>query len=98
MLTRKDNQMSVDWFKTNGLSLVIAIVGVISAYIVNIALYGARLDVLEKTTIPAVEARQDRQGTAITNLQSGNQDVNIALARIQVDIEYIKVTLNKIVK
>lgn len=62
-----------------------ALVTLISTY----AVYGYRLN--------AVEARQDRQGDAITALQSSNTDTQVALAKIQTDLEYIKAQLNKIV-
>lgn len=73
-----------DWLKSNAVSIAIALTTLISTY----AVYGYRLG--------AVEARQDRQGTAITALQTSSNDTNVALARIQTDIEYIKAQLTQI--
>lgn len=75
-----------EWLKKNSWGLVIAGVTMASTF----ALYGYRLD--------AVEAQQDRQGTAITNIQDKSNDLNVALARIQTDIEYIKIQVGKIVQ
>lgn len=79
----------MDWLKNNALALIIAIVGVIASYSVNTALYGYRLG--------AVEARQDRQGTAIQTLQSGDTETKVALAKIQTSLEYIQAQLARIV-
>lgn len=78
-----------DWIMKNGLSIGIAVVGIIATYSINTALYGYRLN--------TVEARQDRQGAAITTLQDKQTDTLVALAKIQTDIDYIKIQLNKIV-
>lgn len=72
------------WLKENAVSIAIALTTLVSTY----AVYGYRLS--------AVEARQDRQGTAITTLQTGDTDTQVALARIQTDIEYIKAQLTSI--
>lgn len=74
-----------DWIQKNGVSIAIALTSLVSTY----AVYGYRLQ--------ALEARVDRQGTAITDVRNSTQDTQIALARIQTDIEYIKVQLNKLV-
>lgn len=73
------------WLKDNGVSLLIALTTFISTY----AVYGYRLS--------ALEARVDRQGTAISAIQNTTVDTQISLAKIQTDIEYIKIQLNKIV-
>lgn len=78
-----------NWLKENGLTLVITIAGVVATYSVNTALYGYRLS--------ADEARLDRQGTAITALQTGDTTTQVALAKIQTDIEYIKTQLAQVV-
>lgn len=72
------------WIKDNAISIAIALVTMVSTY----AVYGYRLS--------AVEARQDRQGTAIVALQDSSNQTNVALARIQTDIEYIKTQLQQI--
>jgi hypothetical protein len=74
-----------DWLTKNAISLLIAGVTLVSTY----AVYGYKLEALQE--------RQDRQGSAITALQSDNTQTLVALARIQTDIDYIKVQLNKIV-
>lgn len=74
------------WLKSNGISLVVAIVTIISTY----AVYGYR--------ISALEARVDRQGTAITDIRNSTTETQISLAKIQTDIEYIKMTLDKLTK
>lgn len=74
-----------NWLKDNGVSLLIALTTFASTY----AVYGYRLG--------ALEARVDRQGTAISAIQNTTVDTQISLAKIQTDIEYIKVQLNKIV-
>lgn len=73
------------WLQENGISLIIAACTLVSTY----AVYGYRLS--------AIEDRQNRQGSAITTLQSQDTDTRVALARIQTDIDYIKVQLNKLV-
>lgn len=73
-----------DWLQKNAVSIAIALTTLISTY----AVYGYRLS--------AVEARQDRQGTAISSLQDNNTKTLITLTAIQKDIEYIKVQLSKI--
>lgn len=74
-----------DWLQKNGVSIAIALATLVSTY----AVYGYRLQ--------ALEDRVDRQGTAITDIRNSTQDTQIALARIQTDIEYIKVQLNKLI-
>lgn len=78
------------WVKSNGFSIAIALVGIIGTYSVNTALYGYRLG--------AVESRLDRQGSAIVALQQGDTTTQVALAKIQTDIEYIKVQLSALVQ
>lgn len=72
------------WLKDNAISIAIALTTLVSTY----AVYGYRLS--------NDEARLDRQGTAITALQTGDTDTQVALARIQTDIEYIKAQLTSI--
>lgn len=74
-----------DWLQKNAVSIAIALTTLVSTY----AVYGYRLS--------SVEARQDRQGNAITSLQSGDTDTKVALAKIQTDIEYIKTQLQTLV-
>lgn len=79
---------TMDWLKNNGFSLAIALLGLVGTYSVNTALYGYRLS--------ALESRLDRQGQSIQNLQSGDTETKVALAKIQTDLEYIKAQLNRI--
>lgn len=79
---------TMEFLTKNGLSIAIALAGIIATYSINTALYGYRLT--------ALEARQDRQGTAIQNLQAGDTETRVALAKIQTDLEYIKSQLNRI--
>lgn len=78
-----------DFLQKNAMTLIIAGMTVISSYAVNTALYGYRLQ--------SIEERVERQGTAITDIRNNNTDIQISLARLQVDIAYIKVQLDKIV-
>ncbi len=75
-----------EWLQKNGVSIAIALTTLISTY----AVYGYRLE--------ALEARVDRQGTTINDIRNSNVDTQVALAKIQTDIEYIKVQLNKLVQ
>lgn len=74
-----------DWLKTNAISIVIAVVTLVSTY----AIYGYRLS--------AVESRQTSDEVAITALQVGNTNTLVSLARIETDIEYIKGQLSQLV-
>lgn len=74
-----------DWLQKNAVSIAIALTTLVSTY----AVYGYRLS--------AVEARQDRQGTAISTLQQNNNDINVSLAKIQTSLQYIQAKLDKIV-
>jgi hypothetical protein len=79
-----------DWLKENGITILITVAGCLVAYTTTNVAYGQR--------IAAIEARQDRQGTAIMTLQDDNTQTLVALAKIQTDIDYIKTQLNKIVQ
>lgn len=74
-----------NWLKENAISIIIAAVTLISTY----AVYGYRLQ--------ADEAQLNRQADAITALQQGDTTTQVALAKIQTDIEYIKEQLAQIV-
>ncbi len=74
-----------EWLQKNGISMVIALVTVISTY----AVYGYRLS--------ALEIKVDGQQESLQEMQSRSVDTQVALAKIQTDIEYIKIQLNKIV-
>lgn len=74
----------MDWLQKNAISLVIGLTTLISTY----AVYGYRLQ--------ALEDRVDRQGTAITDIRNSTVDTQISLAKIQTDIEYIKIQLNRL--
>lgn len=70
-----------NWLKDNAISIAIALTTLVSTY----AVYGYRLS--------NDEARLDRQGVAITALQAGDTNTQVALAQIQTSIEYIKAQL-----
>ncbi len=70
----------------NIVSLAIALVTLASMW----GIYGYRIDSLEK--------RQDRQSEAIIVLQANNTKIEISLARIETDINYIKVQLMRIIE
>lgn len=74
--------------KTNAIPIVIGIATLIASYSVNVALYGYRLS--------AVEARQDRQGTAITSLQASVADVQTQYAALNAKLDGIDSTVNYI--
>lgn len=73
------------WLKDNSVSIAIALTTLVSTY----AVYGYRLQ--------NDEARLDRQSTAIVALQAGDTTTQVALAKIQTDIEYIKAQLAQVV-
>lgn len=74
-----------DWLKQNGWAIAL----VVASLIYNYASNGYRLDTLEK--------RADATDQQIASLNTGSIQTQIALAKIQVDIDYIKLQLNKIV-
>lgn len=78
----------LDWLKSNSITLTIVIAGVIASYSVNTALYGYRLS--------SIEARQDRQGTAITALQTSIADVQTQYAALNAKLDGIDSTVNYI--
>lgn len=78
----------MEFLTKNGLSIAIALAGIIATYSINTALYGYRLT--------ALETRQDRQEQLVQILQDGDTETRVALARIQTDLEYIKAQLNRI--
>lgn len=73
-----------EWLRQNGWALIIAVFTIASTF----SLYGYRID--------QIEARQNRQEASIEVLQARANDVNVALAKIQIDIEYIKVQVTKL--
>lgn len=78
-----------DWLKNNAWALVIGIMTLVSTY----TLYGYRLDRLE------AETKQNTAdiATVTSSTQKNNLQTQVALAKIQTDIEYIKAQLAKIV-
>lgn len=74
----------MDWLAKNLWSLIIAFAVVISTY----SLYGYRLDVLEQRIQSTENRLQVIDDTAV--------QTQISLARIEVDIAYIKQQLNRI--
>lgn len=85
MANHDEDKSITSWLSSNAVSIAIALATLISTY----AVYGYRLS--------AIEARQDRQGDAITALQTSNTDTQVALAKIQTDLDYIKAQLAKLV-
>lgn len=77
-----------EWLQKNGFAIAIALLGVVSTYSINTALYGYRLT--------AVEQRQDRQGTAIMALQTGDTTTQVALAKIQTQLQFIQDQIAKV--
>lgn len=75
-----------DWFVKNWWSLLIALLTLSSTY----TMYGYRLDQLEK--------RVDKHDTQITQLQDLSNQAAVTLAKIQKDIEYIRLRVDQIVK
>lgn len=75
-----------DWLKQNGWGLIIAGCTLASTF----ALYGYRIDRLE--------TQVDANAMAIAKLNDTNTSVQVALAKIQTDIEYIKVQVSKITR
>lgn len=71
----------LEWLKSNSITLTLVIAGVIASYSVNTALYGYRLT--------SIEARQDRQGTAITSLQTSVADVQTQYAALSAKLDAI---------
>lgn len=75
-----------DWIKQNISSLAIAAITLISTF----ALYGYRIDNLEKNL-----ATTQAQIASITTQQVQEQ---VSLAQIQVDLTYIKASLDRLTK
>ena len=75
-----------DFFAKNALSIIIAVVGVISSY----AIYGYKLTALED------QVKENKE--VIADLESQQVDVQVQLAQIAVDIQYIKVNIDRILK
>lgn len=78
----------MDWLKNNALTITIAILGVVASYSVNTALYGYRLT--------AVEARQDRQGTAITTINATLATQQSQFAALSAKLDAISDNVNYI--
>lgn len=75
----------MEWLKEHAWSLTIASVTLVSTF----TLYGYRIDSLEK--------RDDAIDQQIATLNSGSVTTQIALAKLQVDIDYIKKQIDKII-
>ena len=75
-----------DFFAKNALSIIIAVVGVISSY----AIYGYKLTALEAQVVENKET--------IAELENQNVDVQVQLAQIATDIQYIKANIERILK
>lgn len=73
-----------EWLKSNLWGLIIAAVTLTSTY----SVYGFR--------ISALENRADAQAQKIQTLSDGSVATQVALARIQTDIEYIKVKVDRL--
>lgn len=73
-----------DWLKANTWPLVIAAATIISTY----TLYGYRIAALEK------EAETTR--VAIVALDAQQNQINVQLAQISTDIQYIKINIDRL--
>jgi len=73
-----------DWLKNNAWSLIIAAVTMVSTF----TLYGYRIDALEKTV--------DENRTAIVTISQQQNTINVQLAQISTDIQYIKVNIDRL--
>lgn len=73
-----------DWLKNNAWSLIIACVTMVSTF----TLYGYRIDALEK--------QSDENRTAIVSLSAQQNQINVQLAQISTDIQYIKVNIDRL--
>lgn len=73
-----------DWLTKNWHSLLIAFVTLMSTF----ALYGYRIDALEK--------RNDIQDAKIEVLADSNIQTQIDIAKIQKDIEFIRIQLSRV--
>jgi len=75
-----------EWLQKNWWSVIIALITISSTY----TMYGYRLGELEK--------KAEAQQVEITALQNSSNDTAVGLARIQKDIEYIRLQVDRIVK
>jgi uncharacterized coiled-coil protein SlyX len=76
----------MEWLRQNGWALIIAGATIISTF----TLYGYRIENLEKE----VAVNQ----LAIQRLNESSTNVQVSLAKIQTDIEYIKMQVTKLTK
>lgn len=90
----------MDWLKQNGMSLVIAAITLVSTF----TLYGFRISVLETQRVQdkeVIEARLTQDEKTLTKLSQTFTDTNlqtqVSLAKIQTDLEYLKVQTAQIV-
>lgn len=74
------------FIQDNIVSIIIAIVSVVSTY----TLYGYRISELEKETAT--------NQVAIAALNTQQVQTQVALAQIQVDLTYIKASIDRIIK
>ena len=75
-----------DWLKQNTWALLIACVTMVSTW----TLYGAR--------IAALEDEVSQNTAAISKINDTSVQTQVDIAKIQTDIEYIKLQINKLVK
>jgi hypothetical protein len=76
----------MEWLKQNAWAIAIALMTVVTTF----ALYGYRLDSLESQVMDSQRS--------IKTLAESNVTLQITLAKIQTDIEYIKLRLDRIIK
>lgn len=80
----------MQWLKDNGWAIAISFIALASSF----SLYGYRISALEtRATVDEHASTKLSQTVDDTNLQT-----QVSLAKIQTDIEYIKMQLSKIVK
>lgn len=74
--------MIMNWIKNNALTLVVVLVTLVSNY----AIYGYRIDAIEKrVTANELSIEAQRQNNVV---------LQVGLAKIQTDIEYIKLRVD----
>jgi hypothetical protein len=73
-----------DWLKNNLWSIIIAVVTMISTF----SLYGYRITALEKQT--------EQNAAAIAVISTQQNVINVQLAQISTDIQYIKVNIDRL--
>lgn len=101
-----------EFLQKNAVSIAIGLASLISAYAVNTALFGYKLQVMEAkaeqnqptidsvksvtTQVQSISDRVDRQGTTIGEIRDNTVALQISQATLQTDISYIKKSLDSL--